>query len=231
MARNGSGTYNLPAGNPVVTGTTISSTWANSTLSDIASALTGSVASDGQTTPSANLPMGGYIHTGVGNATLRTQYAVSGQVQDGTYEYLTSVSGTDTITATAALGMNALATGSVFRFIAAGDNTGAVTLNINAIGAKNVYKSGTIALVAGDIPSGAAIQVLYDGTQFQLVSGANTGGGATGGGGDQVFIENDKVITTSYTIPTTKNAMTTGPVTINSGVTITVPTDSRWVIL
>jgi len=58
MSRNGSGTYNLPAGNPVVTNTTISSTWANSTLSDIASALTGSIASDGQTTMSGQLNLG-----------------------------------------------------------------------------------------------------------------------------------------------------------------------------
>ena len=43
MSRNGSGTYNLPAGNPVVTGTAIASTWANSTLSDIATALTGPI--------------------------------------------------------------------------------------------------------------------------------------------------------------------------------------------
>ena len=58
MSRNGSGTYSLPAGNPVVTGTTISSSWANTTLSDIATALTGSVASDGQTTMTVNLQMG-----------------------------------------------------------------------------------------------------------------------------------------------------------------------------
>ena len=58
MSRNGSGTYNLPAGNPVVTGTTITSTWANSTLSDIGNALTGSVASDGQTPMSGSLNMG-----------------------------------------------------------------------------------------------------------------------------------------------------------------------------
>ena len=58
MSRNGSGTYSLPAGNPVVTGTTISSTWANTTLTDIANAITGSLASDGQTTASGNLNMG-----------------------------------------------------------------------------------------------------------------------------------------------------------------------------
>jgi len=57
MSRNGSGTYNLPSGNPVVTATTITSTWANSTLSDIATALTGSLASDGQTPATGNLNM------------------------------------------------------------------------------------------------------------------------------------------------------------------------------
>jgi len=57
MSRNGTGTYSLPAGNPVVTGTVIASTWANSTLTDIASALTGSVASDGQTPMSGDLDM------------------------------------------------------------------------------------------------------------------------------------------------------------------------------
>ena len=49
MSRNGSGTYSLPSGNPVVTGTTISSTWANNTLSDIANGLTQSISADGQT--------------------------------------------------------------------------------------------------------------------------------------------------------------------------------------
>ena len=60
MSRNGSGTYSLPAGNPVVTGTTISSTWANTTLNDIANALTGSLAADGQTIATGNMNMGNY---------------------------------------------------------------------------------------------------------------------------------------------------------------------------
>jgi hypothetical protein len=57
MSRNGSGTYNLPAGNPVVSGTTITSTWANTTMQNIADALTQSVASDGQTPMSSSLNM------------------------------------------------------------------------------------------------------------------------------------------------------------------------------
>ncbi len=69
MSRNGAGTYNLPAGNPVVTGTTISSTWANNTLSDMASALTQSVAKDGQTVMTNNLPMGGFKLTNLAAGT------------------------------------------------------------------------------------------------------------------------------------------------------------------
>ena len=168
MARNGAGTYTLPAGNPVTTGTTISSTWANNTLNDIASGLTTSLAYDGQTAPVANLPMATYAHTNVGNATVRTMYAAAGQVQDSTLTYLTSVSGTDTITAIAPASMNAYATGQTFRFVASGANTGATTLNINSIGAKSITKNGTTALAAGDITSGFVVVVTYDGTQFQI---------------------------------------------------------------
>lgn len=175
MARNGSGTYNLPAGNPVTTGTTISSTWANGTLSDMATALTGSIASDGQTTASGNLPMGGFIHTNVGNATVRTNYTSAAQVQDSTLTYLTSVAGTDTITAVAAVGMTAYATGQKFTFISAGANTGVATININSIGAKSLTKNGATALSAGDIASGSAVEIVYDGTQFQVVSSAASG--------------------------------------------------------
>jgi len=170
MARNGSGTYSLPAGNPVTTGTTISSTWANSTLSDLGTAMTASIAYDGQTTPIANLPMGGNKHTGVGNATVRTNYASAADVQDGSLTYLTSVSGTNTITATGPVGMSAYAAGQVFRFISAGSNTGATTININTIGAKAVIKLNGSPLVSGDIPSGAMVSVAYDGTSFQLQS-------------------------------------------------------------
>ena len=72
MSRNGSGTYTLPAGNPVVTGTTISSTWANSTLTNIASALTDSLAADGQTTATGNLKMGNNRITGLANGIAAT---------------------------------------------------------------------------------------------------------------------------------------------------------------
>lgn len=54
------------------------------------------------------------------------------------------------------------------------------------------------------------------------------GGGATGGGGDQVFVENDQVVTADYTITAGKNAHSVGPISINNGVAVTVPTGSAW---
>ena len=72
MSRNGSGTYTLPAGNPVVTGTTIASTWANNTLSDIASALTDSVAADGQTAMTGNLNLSSNKIVNLATPTLST---------------------------------------------------------------------------------------------------------------------------------------------------------------
>ena len=68
----------------------------------------------------------------------------------------------------------------------------------------------------------------YDGSAWGAIGG---GGGATGGGGDQVFYENGQTITTSYTLTTNTNAMSTGPLTVNSGVSVTVPSGSRWVVL
>jgi hypothetical protein len=60
---------------------------------------------------------------------------------------------------------------------------------------------------------------------------AGIGGGATGAGGDEVFILNSQVVTTSYAIPSGKNASSTGPLTVNGSVTITIPSGARWVIL
>ena len=58
-----------------------------------------------------------------------------------------------------------------------------------------------------------------------------TAGGATGGGGDDVFYENAQTVTTSYTLTTNKNAMSAGPITINSGATVTIPSGQSWTIV
>lgn len=147
------------------------------------------------------------------------------QTQDGTETWLT-VSGTNTITATATPTVAAYATGQTFRFLPAASNTGAVTINVDGVGAKAITKSGSTALTAGDLSAGVSVQVTYDGTQFQLISGA--GGGAVAGG---VFYENSKTLTSNYTLSSGKNALMAGPLTVASGVTLTVPSGQRLVVL
>lgn len=66
---------------------------------------------------------------------------------------------------------------------------------------------------------------------FNGTSWAPMGGGATGGGADAVFVENDIVVTTSYSITSGKNAMSAGPIQINDGVTVTIPDGSVWTIV
>ena len=87
-------------------------------------------------------------------------------------------------------------------------------------------------------PTGASGKLRYnsDTSSYEGYNSTNgtwtsIGGGATGGGADQVFVENGVTVTTDYTITTNKNALSTGPITINSGVAVTVPTGSRWVII
>jgi len=80
----------------------------------------------------------------------------------------------------------------------------------------------------------AAGMVRYNSTttKFEGYNGAwgSLGGGATGGGPDQVFIENGMTVTTSYTITTNYNAMSVGPITIDDGAVVTVPSGSVWLI-
>lgn len=104
MSRNGSGTYSLPAGNPVVTNTTISSTWANTTLSDIATALTGSLAADGQTTATGNLQMGNNKIVNLNDGTDASDAATFGQLEALVGRIVQTVQSTSTSTASTTSG-------------------------------------------------------------------------------------------------------------------------------
>jgi hypothetical protein len=71
-------------------------------------------------------------------------------------------------------------------------------------------------------------------SQFEGYQGGawgQLGGGATGGGPDEVFVENGVTVTTNYTLSTNKNAESVGPITVNSGIAVTIPSGQRWVIL
>jgi len=102
----------------------------------------------------------------------------------------------------------------------------------------NVSGSGYLRIPVGSTatrPAGDTGYIRYNNTNNQFEGyGTNwgtRGGGAKGGGADQVFFENDQIVTTSYTLTTGKNAVSAGTITINSGVTVTIPSGANWVIV
>jgi hypothetical protein len=203
MSRNGTGTYNLPAGNPVITGTTISSTWANTTLTDIANALTGSVAADGQTPMTGSLDMN----------TNRIINLLAGNAAGDAVEYDQFIAAfvDPTITGDLVVTGNGTFQGTGFLLIP-----------------KGTTAERPVAPVNGEIRYNTTT------SQFEGYQGGawgQLGGGATGGGGDEVFVENGVTVTTNYTLSTNKNAESVGPITIDSGATVTIPADQRWLIL
>jgi hypothetical protein len=90
-----------------------------------------------------------------------------------------------------------------------------------------VIASGGAGASATVLP-GLVVTVACDGTNCYVVTASIA---PTGGGVNQAFYLNDITVTTDYTIPTGKNAGTFGPVTINSGITVTIPSGSYWSIV
>ena len=77
-------------------------------------------------------------------------------------------------------------------------------------------------------PSGTDKVLGYTANGMEWVTAA---AGATGGGTDKIFYENGQTVTTNYTITNNTNAMSAGPVTINSGVAVTIGTGENWTIV
>jgi hypothetical protein len=102
------------------------------------------------------------------------------------------------------------------------NTTGALTLPDGTTG----ERPGTPA--TGDVRFNTTVVQFegYNGTAWGTI-----GGGAKGGGVDQVFFENDQIVTTNYTLTSSKNAVSAGPVTIDSGVTVTIPSGVAWVVV
>lgn len=172
MAYNGSGVfvrlYNFV--NDAAANIKIRADRMDNELAGIATGLTTAITKDGQTTITADLPMNSHKHTGVGDAVNLTDYASYSQLRKIRL-YQATVGGTaDVITTTNSPALAAYVTGMEISWIASGANTTNVTINVDGLGAKAVTRDGTIALVAGDIPSGAMVTAAYDGTRLQLVN-------------------------------------------------------------
>jgi hypothetical protein len=109
----------------------------------------------------------------------------------------------------------------------------------NFSGNVNLTGTGYLDLpvgTTGERPGTPAAGMIRYNTSLGLFEGYGSawgaiGGGAVGGGSDRVFMQNDQAVTTDYTLTTNKNAVTAGPVTINSGVTVTIPSGSFWSIV
>lgn len=125
-----------------------------------------------------------------------------------------------------------IATGCAITFRAANANTGATTLLVQVnsstiLAASAIKNEDGSNLTGAELRSGGIYTVVYNGTNWVL-SGGGGGGGAEAGG---MIYENTQQLTSSYTITTNKNGMSVGPITIDSGVTLTVPSGSRYVVL
>ena len=115
------------------------------------------------------------------------------------------------------------------------NGTANISLNNNAItnGAGYVTSSVINSLNASNLSSGTIPNARFPST-LPAVDGSNLTGiaaGATGGGSDQIFYENGQTVTSNYTITNGKNAMSAGPITINSGVTVTVGSGETYTIV
>lgn len=139
-----------------------------------ATGLSTALTKDGQTTATANQPMGGFRHTGVGNASARTHYGVVGQLQDGSYIYATSGGSANAYTLTLAPAITAYAAGQEFSFKANHDSTAASTLNVSGLGAVAIKKLLSTDIAADDIKTGQIIEVRHDGTNFQMLNPSGT---------------------------------------------------------
>lgn len=108
----------------------------------------------------------------------------------------------------------------------------ALTIITSATGSL-VLPTGTVGQ-RGASPQSGYIRFNTDYNQFEGYNGTSwgaIGSGAQGGANNPVFFENDQIVTASYTITTNKNAMSAGPITIDTAVTVTVPTGSTWTIV
>ena len=169
MARDGSGNYTIPEAEFVYE-EVIDQDAVNHNFADIAAALTQSIASDGQTAITANLPMSGFRHTGVSNATARTDYAVAGQVLNDSIVWCGTAGGTaNAITLSPPIPISAYAAGQRFRALGGAFNTGNVTVAVSGQAAKAVYANGG-ELPPNTIWTGQPFEIIYDGTRFHLTT-------------------------------------------------------------
>lgn len=210
MPRDGSGNVTISQ-YPVTAFTLTDAATQNAAIEDIRQMIEGSIPVSGVKAASADLPMGGFKHTGVGNAAARNQYAAVGQLQDGSLTFGGSVGGTgDATTLSLTPAITAYVGGQRISYLAPGSNSStAPTLNVNGLGAKTIKRAAGAALSASDIVTAQLTMVEYDGASFILLNPSAdvgtsgffsaTATGVSGGGSKTVYYaKSGSMVTLSF---------------------------------
>lgn len=183
MAYNGSGTFNRLYNWQVDrdAAVKIRADKMDAEMDGFATGLTTALTKDGQTTPTANLPMGTFKHTGVGDGSALTHYASVGQLQKNLAGWAAAGGTADAITCTFTPTLTSLTDGMIVGIRASGANTVvAPTFLPDGVGlALTITKAGGQALVAGDI-FGAGHEILLryrnSATRWELLNPASLPG-------------------------------------------------------
>ncbi len=169
MARDGSGTMSIP-NSDFVSGSTISSSQVDANFATIVSELTNSIAADGQTTPSANLKMGGFKHTGLGSGSAATDSANLGQIQAQAYIWCGTAGGTkNALTLTPSPAIMAYAAGQTFKFKSGSTQSDdAATVAVSGLTTKAIQSNGSALSATIYIEADKWYEITYDGAAFQI---------------------------------------------------------------
>lgn len=257
MSRAADGTYTLPVGNPVVSGTTITSSWANTTLADLESEVTASLDRTGKGSMSGTLKLAdgsagnpGLTFNGDQDNGLYRESAdkwhlvaggVSQMTMDTTAKIATKSSGYTALfsdrgkllvcTADLTLTLTAAATLTNGWSVAVRADGGSITVDPD--GSETIDGAATTTFSDGE--SG---EIRCDGTTFWTVRGGISGGNWKGESGEKgplnsgdIFRCHEQELNTDTTIDADENALCAGDLTIASGVTLTVTAGGTLVIV
>jgi len=145
---------------------------------DLATGINQAINKDGSNAFTGAANLGSQKITALADGTAHTDGVNAGQIQDGGLIFQATDSGSANTYAIALTpAVTAYVAGQVFHFKAANASSGASTLNVNALGAKNIKKKNDQDIAAGDIEQNAIVSVIYDGTSFQMLSQLGTSGG------------------------------------------------------
>jgi hypothetical protein len=230
MSYQGNGTFLIStAGQPVTPGTTISSTAFNALTADLATGLSTALTKDGQTTPTANIPLGGYKITGLANATLSTDAMAYGQFTAfGTPGYTTTATAAGTTTLTVSSTQQQFFTGSttqtvvlpVTSTLVLGQSFRIVNMSTGVVTVNSSGGNAVVAMVA--LAEVTVTCILTSGTTAASWDIQYTGKSAVTGTGSMVLATSPTLVTPTLgaATATTVNKVTfTAPAT---GSTLTI---------